>query len=574
MMGSGIFLTGLNLFLIPFMALLVSGAVFHSGNTLSAWQGWVIAGLGLAAAFLATHSLHLPRRGSWRVGLRALLAAALVAILSAFACSWFLDVSYDGLGYHQLTSLRLMGPSGGDGLPAWNPFREYISPPSGYSHLIQSYPRWQALYAAYFGLITGHLEPGKHFQFLLLFAAWLLTISELQAWPRMTGSRAVTLATLLAFNPVVLCQLFTGMADGPLASGLLIWLTLSARFLRRSSLANGLWVVLSLAGLLNLKSTAPIYVGVILVGGSAALVALGFPWKRRLRPLVSACALGAVLGVAWIGYNPYVENLVRLGSPLYPIRILDTRFDPFYLQTAPDLHDSNRFMKFLRANFSSTKNGYPSPNPELKIPFSLRSDELEYAWMWDTRIGGFGPWYSAALCLALLAMIVGKGRKLETRALWAASAVIAASVFINPECWWARWVPQAWWLACLPLFGVTSPRWIRNALATTLTVNLVLVAGSVISHQLLFSRKAHQELIALTRLPQVQGILDPGIRPGVEHRLRSWGVNYVDHPRELLHCRLWKSWVNGPAEYCCPETGSEAFPECRNMLQVAPPFNR
>ncbi len=565
MMGAGIFLTGLNLFLIPFMALVVSGAVFHSGNTLNAWQGFGVAGLGFAAAFLAAQSLHLPRRESWQVGLGSLLAAGVVALLSAFACSWFLDVSYDGLGYHQLTSLRLMGQSGGDGLPAWNPFREYISP-SAYSHLMQSYPRWQAIYAAYFGLITGHLEPGKHFQFLLLFAAWLLAISELRAWPGMPTSRAVTLATLLAFNPVVLCQLLTRMGDGPLASGLLIWLTLSARLLRRPSRLNGLWVVFSLAGLLHLKSTAPIYAGVIFFGGLTALAALGFPWKRLLFPLGSACALAGVLGIAWIGYNPYVENLVRLRSPVYPIRILETHFNPFYLQTAPTLRDSNRFTKFFRINFSSSKNGYPLPNPVLKIPFSLHPDELEYAWMWDTRIGGFGPWYSAALCLALLTMIVGKKKKFETRAIWAASAVIATSVFINPECWWARWVPQAWWLACLPLFGVSSPRWIRSALATTLTVNLILVAGSVISHQLLFSRKAHQELNALTRLPRVQGILDPGVRPGVEYRLRSWGVNYVDSPRERLHCRLWKSWVNGPAEYCCPETGLEAFSECRDRL--------
>lgn len=165
--------------------------------------------------------------------------------------------------------------------------------------------------------------------------------------------------------------------------------------------------------------------------------------------------------VLW-GYNPYIMNTIHrhqpfypvLGSAKYPSLIAQGKEGIELYETPKNLLGRNRLVRFAYATFGRPGNQpyVIGENAPLMWPFTARWADL-YAYTYhETRVAGFGPCFSGAILLSL-----GLGvRLLVTQPGMRAPLVlivgtIVASLLISVHIWWARYGPQFWLLALVPL---------------------------------------------------------------------------------------------------------------------------
>ena len=84
----------------------------------------------------------------------------------------------------------------------------------------------------------------------------------------------------------------------------------------------------------------------------------------------------------------------------------------------------------------------------MKTPFSIINQAGKYGT--DMRIGGFGYFWSGILLLLLPFVILNKNEISENNKIYYFTIILLwSSVLLNPESWWARYVPQFW---LIPIF--------------------------------------------------------------------------------------------------------------------------
>ena len=164
-------------------------------------------------AFQGSHELAFPDSGK-RVSRCVTLAGlpGCVLFFSLAIAAFFYDVSFDGQLYHQDAILRLVR--------GWNPLLE--TGPTSYTKITDYYPKAAWIIAASLQCATGSIESGKALNILLVIASFFIARRSLAATGLVPARGRTIVATLLALNPVSVCQLFSFMVDGCLASLLVI----------------------------------------------------------------------------------------------------------------------------------------------------------------------------------------------------------------------------------------------------------------------------------------------------------------------------------------------------------------
>src|SRR6185503_16830690 len=94
--------------------------------------------------------------------------------------------------------------------------------------------------------------------------------------------------------------------------------------------------------------------------------------------------------------------------------------------------------------------------PIAKLPFTFKLHEWIVFKSHDVRMGGMGPLWGGILLLDIVAFIsiiilFWKNKKLLCLYLLL-SFFLIATIVVNPECWYMRYVPQAWLLPCVSVF--------------------------------------------------------------------------------------------------------------------------
>ena len=234
----------------------------------------------------------------------------LVAVVVAGA---FYDVSWDGNATYQQAVLKLAS--------GWNPmtYAPPLPPSVGADFWSQVYPKGSWVQAAIIYAFTGNLEQAKAAHVLLIGVNFALAVALLLTLAPHAWRRALLFGGLIALNPIATVQLFTFMYDGEVASLLFAWLLLAGLLWTRF----GRWpILLALAAttvmLVTVKFTAPVYV-VIFVLALAVTAALRPPHHLKSWQPAVALVIALAVGVAFVGYSPYVTNTLQRGSPLYPI---------------------------------------------------------------------------------------------------------------------------------------------------------------------------------------------------------------------------------------------------------------
>jgi hypothetical protein len=251
----------------------------------------------------------------------------------------------------------------------------------------------------------------------------------------------------------------------------------------------------------NLKFTGLVY-GVILAG-----VAVSFArrqsWRARGDARLLGCALAAFTAAS---ISPYAHNVLRHGDPFYPIHNVGIVRGGAKLNE--DFLNRTRFTKFMISTFHSSDSFPGSVSiPRAQVVMPKLWHYMALAKSPDVRLAGFGSLFGWSLVVAGLALVSGlvAGRKtypprsrlpMLLLILW-----VLASSGLNPELWWARWVPQLWILPIL--VGSLLSMMGRNRLAA-LTIALPMM-GSLLTLGCWMAAMPEQHRQTKERLALVEG---------------------------------------------------------------------
>lgn len=494
-------LSGLSRFLLVFGgALLVfTGTlqvIISIGFALGVSIAWFDAPLAILIAVLTviwSARLYFVQQ-RW-VYLAVMVSVILVGLLSLILSLAFYDLSTDGRTYHTLAVVSLT--------QGWNPMRDPPIAQGSMSEYVNFYAKGPWLGDAILYTLTGNLQASKAFNFV-----WL-AITFCFAYPffstRLKTQQALLFALVITLNPVIVCQLLSLYVDGQFACMMSVAVCLLILIAWQPNRLLMFWFAAAVLMAINAKLTGTLY-GLILGGGFVLWYAVTHGPKRTELALWSAGS--ALVGIFLIGFNPYITQYatqaIAKGDPFYPTTYVDlTRIN----YTSPfDFKNEDTLTKDFRSLFSRSEGDIAQPIV-YKIPFTISQSELIAFYYPDTHVAGFGPFFGGVILLILLALAVSIN---QIRHSWPKVATVAIlgvlifiSVFINPEAWWARYVPQMWLLPILGVFivGIVANRRLQhtlvNLILAALLLNCVIVLTANVSQQARASNLIQQGLTQL-----------------------------------------------------------------------------
>lgn len=420
------------------------------------------------------------RHAPWKA-VCGLSAASLLVFTAIRVASQFYDVSWDGQVYHQEAIIQLSH--------GWNPaagiLPDGLLPNRVMLAVINYFPKFSWTLSALSYQWTGQIEAAKSITWLLLFASFAVTYCALAA---LGSSRKIALLISLVavLNPVVSTQLYSFYIDSHVYLLLLSMMAASALMLKQPNAVHLILGMMIYAMLINTKFTAAVY-------GTIALIPVLIGLSRsvdmiRVKPRLYGSVVGiGVLLTALLCVHPYATNFLDKGHVFHPVMGAEP------VQVLPPTHRPkdfskiNRFESLSKSLLARTANLKGEQSSEFKWPFQLDwPNELDAAKVPDARIAGFGPWFSGSLLLAAVGLIVALGRR--RRLVYGAAsllfgATIIFTVLINPEPWWARYVPQLYLVpilvACLLVVQRAAvPTLMAYGIALVLAVNASMMASA------------------------------------------------------------------------------------------------
>lgn len=437
---------------------------------------------------------------------REILLGGGAVVLGGFSLSLVLsallyDYSWDGRAYHQIGILYFAN--------GWNPVWqkmadiESLLPYLSHEIWVEHYLKFSEIVAssivsAFASLAPSSLdtiELGKALNFIAVFGAFLYSVSVLAKFIHPLPATIISL--FASFSPVVGAQIATYYVDGLLSCALLVAFCaiVDREFYRRqlvdsspseiSSLKRAMFarsciLAGALLAMASIKLTGIAYAGFIGLGYLVYLLWF-YPFKEA-KPLI---VLGLITGslILACNANPLLTNLASGKHFGYPL--LGKEKINIIIGQQPKVFDElNSGTKLLYSLFSRTQNCTAQCTPQLKAPFSRLHDEAPNV---DTRIAGFGAYFSGAVLLSVL-MVVLFAQGFRRKEILGLLVLVTGSFLINPESWWARYVPQMYFVPLLVLvasYYLSKPplsSLLRIALLLTITINTALYATQFYKH--------------------------------------------------------------------------------------------
>lgn len=500
--GTYSFLLGMTLLLFMAGIVLSTSILFLFGISVSALSFWLAAIAALACLAGGLIKLAPARYVAW-------LGSLLVGLAVIVGVSWYIsantfDLSFDGQTYHQEAIILLK--------EGWNPVHDSPLAPStakpieqmDNKEILTAFHLWINHYAkgpwmldAVMYKLTDQIEIGKMFNLLLLAASFFLSVAAmLTAFPTKNG-RAVLVSLLAAFNPVVVTQATSYYIDGQLGSLILIICALGyLLFMKYRS-----WVLLTLCAALMLlaqiKFTALVYA--VLLGCGLLVLFFFYDRQRKWKSLLGWLSVSLLITVVIVGFNPYVTNTLSKGHPFYPLSGKGA-VDIMTSNSPHNFKEINALQKLGTSLFSKSANIATPNDTTFKWPFTVTFDELMVFYGPDVRVSGMGPLFGGILllCCLLLILLLTSDRA-KSKPFLVISALLLLTVIVNPESWWARYVPQLWLIPILiAIAGWGADKRLTHTITTVivvvLTVNMLLVGTAHTVGQVIINSYAKQQL--------------------------------------------------------------------------------
>lgn len=528
------FIVGLTLLAFMFSISFFAAIGFGLGSPLTSLHMWLAAASSLGFAFIATRFYY--KQDRLKIFACILIVAVVLMLFFMYISGMFYDISFDGQVYHQEAVGQLVNH--------WNPFRQYLlENQSNSAILLNHYAKGPWLYEAALTMVTGEIEQSKAFNFLLIVSSFLLTFSAMRNSGKLNGKQSVVLSLLLALNPVCLYQSLSFYIDGQLGSLLLCVLSLSYRLITNYDKFILAGFIISIALMINIKFTGVVY-AVVSIG-----MISGWLWLLRMKQtywsFAKASMAGLFFGICVIGYNPYITNTVYYGHPFYPLYGAGPNNMDIMTNNSPkSFLKMNAMEKLYIANFSMSSNRFDIEEPAIKFPFSVTAQELRpFVYGADVRIGGFGPWFSGMLVIsgAILLLACVFPTK-ENRYGMGILASILLCALINPESWWARYVPQLWFVpVCAAAVAWSNTkkvmRYLGGVLVGVVMINIALITYSYVLGNYYCTKALQQELKNIAEHHNPINICFGQFTSNYVWFERS-GIVYVDAPADLADIHI------------------------------------
>ncbi|WP_353100024.1 hypothetical protein [Stenotrophomonas lactitubi] len=494
----------------------------------------------------------------WRSSVAAAAALLVAATLVSNAIP---DPTWDGNMYHKVAMVALH-----DG---WNPWRfpelaDWMKAQHAleYSNAvwdsniadswISHYPNVSWLFGAAMMDYGFGWESAKAINLLLAVAMALYGSSVFRQWIASPWLRRLLTAGVVLCQPL-LAQAATNYVDGMTYALCVLVLLALLDSNRGPAIRTLVWCSLIL--LAGLKFTGALY-GVL----------LAVPFVLVFRPRIREMALWGVIGLGVLSH-PYLNHVVS-GLPVgYPVTSGDQILAG---QAEKAMLAQSRPHALVTSLFSKASNSLEMPG--LKVPGTIHAGEILISGSPDTRYSGFGPLFSLAALLGLIASLAASieaWRQGNLRSTWQLSACIGYVLLltlIHAAPWWARYVPFLQFGLVIALLAGMRARavWIRStaiAGALVLLVNGLLVITGVGGY---LGRVSVEQGLAMDRQITHRHLRDESVVirspafiafPAIYHARENLGLEQIEYdaiPLDQLDCgdrEELGTWI-GLAKFC------------------------
>lgn len=431
-----LFLCYSSLVLVPQIGLLM-------GIPISAWEFYVSILFLLGGSWIFYRNYFDQNN---KLGFFTIFGSSLLILFcTLYFSNQVIDSSFDGTWYHQDAIYLLKN--------GWNPnYHVLVQDETSYSErYLNHFPKSSWIFAALLFKTTGLIEVGKSGTWLLFFSCLFIGQHIFQAIFRKKPLQAWVLAILFACNPILLLNLNSFYVDGQLAALIFLGIAFAIYQIHEGGWLKGFLSLLAFSLLANIKFTSAIYAGIFVFG---FLTYLYFTHAYKVKKLIGILILWGVFTFAFLGWNPYMSNLIRHGHPLYPLSEGSKNvFDKEIVYPANFL-EMNWLEKFVHGFYAEPSWNRNPQNSEMKtlfghVPLGTYENGVP-------DLAGFGPIapevFTLLIGLLVLALLVSN-RKSKNYLAWLVSLLLI-SICINPEAWLLRYVPQFWILIMVILFFV------------------------------------------------------------------------------------------------------------------------
>ncbi len=414
----------------------------------------------------------------------------------------------------------------------WNPFTKYLTPAESVNgYLLNHYPHaaWYARTAIY--EVTGKIESAKLLNFTIAYSSFFICAAALFRVERLSWIMVTALALLFALNPIVIYESMSYYIDGQVASLILILVSIFIIFLQTQRRMLLIVLCICVIYFINLKFTCVVFTAVF---GFSALAWVWIQHQHIIRPFLLTCIVAVFAGIGFAGYPTYVKNTMLHQHPFYPL--MGPGNIGRQVQEVPypaDFFGKNRFEKLNLATFSKP---VWARAPDNSHPKALFFDfGILYLGIYTNvtaELSGLGPVFAEILLLTFVSfcLFLPFLFKLKSvKQIMMLCIVLLLSVFVIPECWYARYVPQLYFVPLLIIMVMTKAD-INPAplLVTLLIMNVGVISIYYFRTQYHLSRKMQIELNELRSSSEIKSIeVRPGRMKSQLLRLDEAGIKYV-----------------------------------------------
>ena len=375
-----------------------------------------------------------------------------ITFITFYVNHYFYDTSWDGQWYHQEAVIKLE--------EGWNPLYDgHLDEKFDANIWVNHYTKGNWYYAASLYDLFDDLEIGKSYNVLPMISLFLLTyvflFSKMKWYWSIVGAIAITL------NPVAVNQILTNYNDGQIGIIMSIMVILLLQYKETKAIQYYRMIGLLLIVLANVKFTALAY-GMILVSApfifkfytfifiekkkSISKLIIQLVKMKELKIFIAALFVGIIV----IGAASYVTNTVDHKHPFYPLAG-EGKIDIMTHNTPKSIDEKPLYQQFYLSLFGEMTNDRIAEDVAIKFPLTISDKEEGHLGSVDIRIGGFGPYFGFIVILTVLIMAIWRKQifRKENIVELIILLLIILSIIINPELWWARYIPQIWLIPLL-----------------------------------------------------------------------------------------------------------------------------
>jgi hypothetical protein len=383
--------------------------------------------------------------------------------------SQFHDTSYDSTRYHQEIILTLVDDK-------WNLIKDFDPPEGlfpGSKIWVTHYPKGAEILSASIYTITNIIESAKAYTILFIIASFGVVYYLSRNIFKINKYISLLISFIAAFNPISSYQSLSLYVDGQISSLIIIAIVFLILYVKKKSLLSFVSFLSVIIILCSIKLTSILYAVILCITLLLYFITNKEDFSSVLKHLLILLVTG-IIGVFMINFNPYISNFIQKGNPVYPVIGKDS-IDVMKNQLPQGHEELNSIEKFFSSHFwLSSENG----KIILRPPFRLSEGYYSYFNAVDFRKGGFGPFYMEisiiTFILSIFILFNKKIPKTDKLLFGFSVGMLLTSVVIIPMSWWARFVPQLYFINIIPLFVLFKNNKTGNFLGELLLLFLVL----------------------------------------------------------------------------------------------------